>query len=105
MQEIALGASGWRLVEAIHPEVDVCHINECHAAFVVLERARSLASRLGINFSEALWATRAGNVFTTRTPVAAGFDRFPLELLGQYQSFVDRGWDPAGPGHGTDAGG
>ena len=96
MQEIVLGVGGWRLVEAIHPEVDVCHINEGHAAFAVLERARSLASRLGVSFPEALWATRAGNVFTTHTPVAAGFDRFPLELLGQYRSsLTEAGIEPA----------
>jgi starch phosphorylase len=96
MQEIALGIGGWRLVEAICPDVDVCHMNEGHAAFVVLERARSLAARLGLTFREALWATRAGNVFTTHTPVAAGFDRFPLDLLGQYRSsLIQAGIDPA----------
>ena len=96
VQEIALGIGGWRLVEAIHPEVDVCHINEGHAAFAVLERARSLASRMGISFPAAVWATRAGNVFTTHTPVTAGFDRFPLELLGQYRpSLTDAGIEPA----------
>ena len=82
IQKTVLGLGGWRLVEAIHPEMDVCRINEGHAAFAVLERARSLASRLGISFLEALLATRAGNVFTTHTPVAAGFDRFPLERSG-----------------------
>ena len=96
MQEIALGIGGWRLVEALHPEVDVCHMNEGHAAFVVLERARSLAARLGITFRAALWASRAGNVFTTHTPVDAGFDRFPLELLEQYRSALTKaGIDPA----------
>lgn len=96
MQEIALGVGGWRLVETIHPDVDVCHMNEGHAAFVVLERARSLVARLGVTFREALWATRAGNVFTTHTPVSAGFDRFPLELLSQYRStLIQAGIDPA----------
>jgi starch phosphorylase len=96
MQEIALGVGGWRLVEAIHPEVVICHINEGHAAFAVLERARSLASRLGISFAEAVRAARAGNVFTTHTPVGAGFDRFPLELLTQYRSsLIEVGIDPA----------
>jgi len=96
MQEIVLGVGGWRLVEAIHPEVDVCHMNEGHAAFLVLERARSFATRLGLSFRQALWATRAGNVFTTHTPVGAGFDRFPLELLDQYRSVLTQaGIDPA----------
>ena len=80
MQEIVLGIGGWRLVEALHPEIEVCHLNEGHAAFAVLERARQFARRHGLNFGEALWATRAGNVFTTHTPVDAGFDRFPLDL-------------------------
>ncbi|HVC59809.1 MAG TPA: alpha-glucan family phosphorylase [Acetobacteraceae bacterium] len=96
MQEIVLGVGGWRLVEAIHPEVEVCHMNEGHAAFVVLERARSLAARLGLSFRQALWATRAGNVFTTHTPVSAGFDRFPLDLLDRYRSALTQsGIDPA----------
>ena len=42
MQEIVLGVGGWRLVEALHPEIEVCHLNEGHAAFAVLERARRL---------------------------------------------------------------
>ena len=88
MQEIVLGVGGWRLVEAVHPEIEVCHLNEGHAAFAVLERARSLAARLGIGFEEALWTSRAGNIFTTHTPVAAGFDRFPISLLGQYRHAV-----------------
>jgi len=86
MQEIALGVGGWRLVEAIQPEVNICHMNEGHAAFAVQERARSFAARSGLTFREALWATRAGNIFTTHTPVTAGFDRFALDLVGQYRS-------------------
>jgi starch phosphorylase len=84
MQEIVLGVGGWRLIEALHPEIEVCHLNEGHAAFAVLERARQFARRQGLSFAEALWATRAGNVFTTHTPVAAGFDRFSLDLLARY---------------------
>ncbi|MGO9392590.1 alpha-glucan family phosphorylase [Rhodoblastus sp.] len=84
MQEIVLGIGGWRLVEALHPEIEVCHLNEGHAAFAVLERARAFAKRHGLSFSEALWATRAGNVFTTHTPVNAGFDRYPLDFFPRY---------------------
>ncbi len=84
MQEIVLGIGGWRLVEALHPEIEVCHLNEGHAGFAVLERARAFAKRHGLSFSEALWATRAGNVFTTHTPVDAGFDRYPLDGLRRY---------------------
>ncbi|MDE2580307.1 MAG: alpha-glucan family phosphorylase [Rhodospirillales bacterium] len=88
LQEIVLGIGGWRLVEAIHPEIEICHLNEGHAAFAVLERARSLSERTGISFDDALWATRAGNIFTTHTPVAAGFDRFPISISGQYRHAV-----------------
>ena len=84
MQEIVLGIGGWRLVEMLHPETEVCHMNEGHAALAVLERARQFAQRHRLSFAEALWATRAGNVFTSHTPVEAGFDRFPLDLLTRY---------------------
>jgi len=84
MQEIVLGIGGWRALEALGIEVDVCHINEGHAAFVTLERARSYMKANGLSFWEALWATRVGNVFTTHTPVAAGFDAFPPELIDKY---------------------
>ncbi|HEY3776785.1 MAG TPA: alpha-glucan family phosphorylase [Rhizomicrobium sp.] len=84
MQEIALGIGGWRAVEKLHPDVDICHINEGHAAFAIIERAHTFARRGGMDFWEALWATRAGNVFTTHTPVAAGFDTFPPHLLRTY---------------------
>ena len=85
LQEIVLGVAGWRVVEAVHPEIEICHLNEGHAAFALLERARSLSARLGIGFEEALWVSRAGTVFTTHTPVEAGFDRYPVALLAQYR--------------------
>jgi starch phosphorylase len=84
MQEIVLGVGGWRTVEALHPGTEICHINEGHAAFAVIERARCLAVKAKLNFWQALWATRPGNVFTTHTPVAAAFDRFPAAMLGKY---------------------
>ena len=83
-QELALGIGGWRLLEALGRRVDVCHLNEGHPAFAVLERARSAMRTQGLSFEEALWATRAGNVFTTHTPVAAGFDVFPPERVTAY---------------------
>jgi len=90
-QEIALGICGWQLIEALGLPVEVCHLNEGHAAFVTLERARRLMEQNHLNFWEALWATRAGNVFTTHTPVAAGFDIFPRELLEKYgRDYADR---------------
>jgi len=84
IQEIVLGIGGWRLIESLGLEVEVCHLNEGHAAFVTLERARCYQERNGVDFHEAMWATRAGNVFTTHTPVAAGFDTFEPSLLAKY---------------------
>ncbi len=84
MQEMVLGMAGWRLLEKLGIKPEVCHLNEGHAAFAVLERARSFMKRTGLHFDAALACTRAGNVFTTHTPVAAGFDRFHPSLIEQY---------------------
>ncbi|MBK3806749.1 alpha-glucan family phosphorylase [Stutzerimonas stutzeri] len=83
-QELVLGIGGWRLLEAAGLQADVLHLNDGHAAFAVLERARSHMARERVSFAVALNATRAGNLFTTHTPVEAGFDRFPPELVSQY---------------------
>ncbi len=83
-QELLLGIGGWRLLGALGIKPDVCHLNEGHAAFAVLERARSFMDDSGQPFDVALAVTRAGNVFTTHTPVAAGFDRFAPALIEQY---------------------
>jgi len=84
MQEIVLGVGGWRALEALGHEVDVCHLNEGHAALATIERARAFAERHDCDFFTALWATRGGNVFTTHTPVAAAFDTFPQALVQKY---------------------
>ena len=83
-QELLLGIGGWRLLSALGLKPDVCHLNEGHAAFAVLERARSFMEETGQPFDVALAVTRAGNLFTTHTPVAAGFDRFAPALIEQY---------------------
>ena len=83
-QEIVLGIGGWRLLEALNIDCQVCHLNEGHAAFAVLERAHSFMRRTQQPFHVALRCTRVGNVFTTHTPVEAGFDRFTPELISQY---------------------
>jgi len=84
VQEIVLGIGGWRLLGelGLHPEV--CHLNEGHAAFAVLERAAGFMKATQQPFDVALAVTRVGNVFTTHTPVAAGFDRFAPSLMEQY---------------------
>ena len=83
-QEMLLGIGGWRLLAALGIKPDVCHLNEGHAAFAVLERARSFMQENAQPFEVALAATRAGNLFTTHTAVAAGFDRFTPALIEQY---------------------
>jgi starch phosphorylase len=83
-QEMLLGIGGWRLLRALGLEPEICHLNEGHAAFAVLERARNFMEETGQPFEAALAVTRAGNLFTTHTAVAAGFDRFPPALIEQY---------------------
>jgi starch phosphorylase len=83
-QELLLGIGGWRLLAALGIQPEVCHLNEGHAAFAVLERARSFMQEAAQPFEVALAATRAGNLFTTHTAVAAGFDRFAPALIEQY---------------------
>ncbi len=83
-QELILGVGGWRLLAKLGIQPEVCHLNEGHAAFAVLERARSFMEETGQPFEVALTVTRVGNLFTTHTPVAAGFDRFVPALIEQY---------------------
>jgi glycogen phosphorylase len=83
-QELLLGIGGWRLLAALGIQPEVCHLNEGHAAFAVLERARGFMQENGLPFEAALAVTRAGNLFTTHTAVAAGFDRFAPALIEQY---------------------
>jgi glycogen phosphorylase len=83
-QEAMLGIGGWRLLRAIGLRPEVCHLNEGHAAFAVLERARWYMLDNNQPFEAALAVTRAGNLFTTHTPVEAGFDRFAPELMEKY---------------------
>jgi glycogen phosphorylase len=83
-QELVLGLGGWRLLHALGLKPEVCHLNEGHAAFAVLERAHEFMVEHAQPFYVALTATRAGNLFTTHTPVPAGFDSFELPLLERY---------------------
>jgi starch phosphorylase len=84
-QELLLGIGGVRAVRAFcavtgHPEPDIFHTNEGHAGFLGLERIREYIEH-GLSFDEALERCRAGTVFTTHTPVPAGIDRFPADLI------------------------
>lgn len=85
-QEMVLGIGGWRLLRTLGIDPQVCHLNEGHAAFAALERARCFQVDNKVPFAEALAITRAGNLFTTHTAVEAGFDRFPPELMKKYFS-------------------
>ena len=100
-QELLLGIGGVRAVRAYcaltgSEAPDVFHTNEGHAGFLGLERIRELIENDGLNFDEALAATRAGTVFTTHTPVAAGIDRFSRELIER--AFGGHGSASAVPG-------
>ena len=89
-QERVLGVGGWRLLRALGINPEVCHLNEGHAAFAVLERARSYMEDHRVPFDVALTVTRAGNVFTSHTPVEAGFDRFPPDLMkSQFTQYAE----------------
>jgi starch phosphorylase len=83
-QEMLLGIGGWRLLRALGLQPEICHLNEGHAAFALLERALGFMEETGQPFEVALAVTRAGNLFTTHTAVAAGFDRFAPALIEQY---------------------
>lgn len=85
-QEIVLGIGGWRLLNALGIDPEICHLNEGHAAFAVLERAHDFMQKTKQPFEVALAATRAGNHFTTHTAVSAGFDRFSPDLIAKYLS-------------------
>ncbi len=85
-QEVLLGVGGVRALQAVGETTQVFHTNEGHAGFLGFERIRQLVSGRGLEFAEAVEAVRAGTVFTTHTPVPAGIDRFPRELMVRYFS-------------------
>src|SRR5689334_17707013 len=83
-QEILLGIGGVRALDALGVEAQVFHTNEGHAGFLGLERIRQLVKDPGLSYPEAIEAVRAGCLFTTHTPVPAGIDRFPREMIERY---------------------
>ncbi len=89
LQELLLGVGGVRAVRAFcevtgRPKPDVYHTNEGHAGFQGLERMSELITQDGLSFDVALAQVRASTVFTTHTPVPAGIDRFPRELIADF---------------------
>jgi len=83
-QEIVLGIGGMRTLAALGIRPAVCHMNEGHSAFLGPERTRMLMEELGVPYYEARQVAAAGSLFTTHTPVAAGFDRFDAGLVDKY---------------------
>ncbi len=90
LQEMLLGIGGVRAIRRYcaitgFPEPEVFHTNEGHAGFLGLERIRELTQGpAGLSFADALEVTRAGTIFTTHTPVPAGIDRFPMDVIEQH---------------------
>jgi len=82
-QEIILGIGGVRLLRRLGISPTVWHINEGHAAFLILERLRELKTG-GQSLETALESIAANTVFTTHTPVPAGHDHFPQDLMKTY---------------------
>lgn len=83
-QEMILGIGGMKALRAMGITPTVCHMNEGHAAFLSVERIRSFMKDHNCDFTTARQVVVAGNVFTTHTPVPAGFDLFKPDLLERY---------------------
>ncbi|MFY9781505.1 MAG: alpha-glucan family phosphorylase [Candidatus Baltobacteraceae bacterium] len=83
-QEMVLGIGGLRALYALGLEPTVAHMNEGHSAFCTLERIRLLMDAHKLDFATAAEAVRAGTCFTTHTPVPAGNDAFPPQLVEHY---------------------
>jgi starch phosphorylase len=83
-QEILLGVGGVHALEALGLEPTVFHMNEGHSAFSGLERMRRLIKRGGLSLEAAKEVVKSNSVFTTHTPVPAGNDYFPPDLMGKY---------------------
>lgn len=83
-QELLLGVGGIRLLKALGIEPSVIHINEGHSAFLLVEKARLLMEEKKLTFHEAVEVVKASCVFTTHTPVPAGNEVFPKELIEKY---------------------
>ena len=92
-QEIILGVGGVRALKALGHEPGVCHLNEGHAAFVVLQRIHDL-TQTGASFDEALEEIRQTTIFTTHTPVPAGHDAFAFQLVEKHLAGC---WGSLGP--------
>ena len=92
-QEVVLGIGGVRALRALGYQPAVWHMNEGHAAFLQLERMREMCEDRGMPFEQALWAVRGNALFTTHTPVPAGNDAFPFDLMDRFfGDLLGRSW-------------
>lgn len=90
-QEMILGIGGVRTLNAIGIEPNIYHLNEGHAAFIGLERLRGLILDEKLSFSDAIEVVKSSSLFTTHTPVPAGHDAFPEDMVRAYMShYPDR---------------
>ena len=89
-QEIVLGIGGIRLMELLKIKPDVYHSNEGHSAFIGLERLRKLIQNEKLTFVQAIEVVRSSTLFTTHTPVPAGHDAFPEDMMRRYFSPLSR---------------
>jgi glycogen phosphorylase len=96
-QEIMLGIGGFRALEALGHKPSVYHMNEGHSGFLILEHMKVLMQRDGLSFIEAKQVAQSSQIFTTHTPVSAGFDLFPpdktMYYVGHYASVYGLGKD------------
>ncbi len=83
-QEMMLGIGGVRALGALGADAQIFHMNEGHSAFLALERIRLLRAEKNLDFYSALQVVAAANIFTTHTPVPAGNDAFPREMMRKY---------------------
>lgn len=83
-QEMMLGIGGVRMLRALGYKPTVYHLNEGHSAFLILERIRQMMEQEGLSFAEAKQVAQSTQIFTTHTPVSAGFDMFPPDKTMHY---------------------
>jgi alpha-glucan phosphorylase-like protein len=92
-QEMVLGLGGIRVLEKLNIEANIYHCNEGHAAFIGLERIKTLHKEAGLTFAEAKEVVRGSTLFTTHTPVPAGHDSFYEDLFTHYMGFFPKQLD------------
>lgn len=83
-QEILMGIGGIRALDLLGLRPDICHMNEGHSAFLVLERTHQLMREKGLSFHRAKELVAASTVFTIHTPVPAGLERFGFDLIDEH---------------------